>query len=450
MRAVDPTREYVAGGVVSWYASYRERLTALPLPIDDLTAELGDDIYERMLRDPQAGACIDVLRTGILEDGLSIRPAVDSADADGYDQAIELLGLVEQQLDDLETPLDDVLWDMLSALALGNRVAEEVYAYDTSYTGRTELVLRRLNVKPRANIAFVTDTFGNVVGLIGNEPGQQLLRGQLLNDEQRAHIIPRSKFAILSVRPTNNDPRGTSLLRPAYNAWWLKMQAWPEYLKYLSQFASPSLVGTTAPNAADEPVYDTAGNPTGEYQTPEEALLTRLLQFRNGTALALPSGATLDSLGSSGDGTPFLHAFELFDKQITKAILYQTLATEEATYGTRAQGDVHASILATLVRQTKRGIARMFRRDVLQQIVIANRGDGMRQLTPYATLANAETQDVTGMWTALAALARTDYLDPSQFPAIDELLNLPPRMATDAEVQPVPVEDVPDEDEDAQ
>jgi hypothetical protein len=427
-RPIDISKEYVVGGGLHWYGAYRDALTALPLPIDPLTAELGDDIYERMLRDPSCGAPVNVLRTAILEDGLQLRPAVDDMDADGYDESKAMLALCERQLGDLATSVDDVLWDMLLAIGLGNRVAEKVNGYDASYTGKTEVVLQRLNVKPRRNLAFVVDPFGNLTGFLGQEVGAPLLRGALLTADQIAQVLPRSKFAVFSFRPRDNDPRGETVLRPAYNPWWSKMQLWPDYLRYLAQFASPSIDGMVAENAADEPILDGNGVPTGQVLTAEQAYLSKLLAFRNGTAIARPFGSELNMLWSTSDGTAFLSGFEFFDKQATKGILYQTLSTEEASFGTRAQGTIHETVLETIIRQAKRSVCRMVFRDLLCQIVEVNAGADRRALTPRATLGDAETQNLPALWTAAAQLQRAGYFDGSQLPDVDELLNLPPRM----------------------
>jgi hypothetical protein len=67
--AVNPTQEYVsgAGGTsASWYA---HTLRAWPWSIDDLTADYGDDLYERMLHDAHIAASINVLKAAIIEDG---------------------------------------------------------------------------------------------------------------------------------------------------------------------------------------------------------------------------------------------------------------------------------------------------------------------------------------------------------------------------------------------
>jgi phage gp29-like protein len=134
-------------------------------------------------------------------------------------------------------------------------------------------------------------------------------------------------------------------------------------------------------------------------------------------------------LWSTGEGGAFLSGFEFFDKQAAKGILYQTLATEEASFGTRAQGSIHETILETIVRQAKRSVCRMAFRDILTGIVEANAGADKRRLTPRATLGDAETQNLPALWAAAAQLQRAGYFDGSQLPEVDELLNLPPRMA---------------------
>lgn len=415
----DLTRDIVAGGSLPSY--YDQARRALPPVIDDLTGELGDDLYERMLNDAQVAACINVLRSATLENGVVLRPAVDDADADGYDQSKELVARYERMLDGLELPLDDVLWDMLRALALGSRVAEQVYAYDSTYTGRSLLALQALKVKPRRATAFVVDPYGSVQGLLGAKPGQTAVSENAL--PSGAEVIERAKFAVFSFRPKDNDPRGSTLLRTAYNAWNLKQQIIPEWFKYLVQFASASLVGKTAPDALDS--LDADGN----IITPQQRMLNELLAFRNGTAIALAAGEDLDLLFSQGNGKAFLEAFAWCDKQITIAVTSQTRAMMESQFGSRADSETGQDLLDTFVRQLKKSVCAMMRRDVLSALVRYNDGARLLPLTPYASLGETEQQDLAGLMNAVAALNRASYLDPSQYAGIDEQLNLPPRVA---------------------
>lgn len=419
--SIDPHREYVAGG--TWVGAYTAA-RALPWAIDDVTRDLGDDLYEQLLRDPQVSACMTVLKASILEDGATLTSAVPDKDGDGFAQAAELVRFSEHALDEMETALDDVLWNLCDALAFGNKVAEEVYHLDRTFSGRQQLTLRALKVKPRKATAFVVDAYWNVLGLYGVRPGVGfgIAPSTIGDPTQHPAFLPRAKFCVTTFRPIDSDPRGTSILRPAYNAWWLKMQTWPEYLKYLVQFASPSLWGTTAEDAADVTDPDTA-----ETLTAEEAMLRTLIAARNGTAMVFPHGAQLNPLAVAGEGKAFLNAFDLYDRQITTAILTQTRATMEAENGSRADSETASDVLGTMVRQMKKSIQRALRRDVLRDLVRYNYGERLVSLTPNVTLGITEAEDVTALMTAIAGLQRVNYLDPSQFPAIDTRLNLPQR-----------------------
>jgi hypothetical protein len=437
--AVNPTQEYVsgAGGTsASWYA---HTLRAWPWSIDDLTADYGDDLYERMLHDAHIAASINVLKAAIIEDGLTVAPAVTEKAGTAADAtlAATIADLAERMFAEMDTPLDEVLWDMLSAVALGNRIAEQVYAIQP-FGGTLLLNLIALRVKPRQALAFVVDPFLRVQGLLAQLPGKPspVSQGSIVNPALLPNILPRGKFAVLSFRPKNGDPRGTSVLRPAYTAWNLKGQAQIEHLKYLVQFASPSLIGTTPANATRTPVLDSAGNIVpGKTIDPIENLKEALLAFRNGSAFAGPYGTIVKELFSSGDGSAFLHAFDRYNQDITLAILGQTLATGEGQHDSRAAATVHQDILDTMVRQAKRAVVRMLTFDVLRPWVIANWGEAALPLVPALTLGTTEAPDLSALMLAVASLEKAAWFTPSQKPEVDLLLNLPQRTQQETDLE---------------
>lgn len=420
-------REYVAGGGYDWYGPYRAR--SLPWAIDDLTSDFGDDLYERMVFDPQVSATLTVLKASILETGLQLAPAVEDDTADGRELAVEIADTLAVMLEDLPQALDDVLWDLLDALAYGNRVAEQVYEH-REVAGKSMLALARLKVKNRRATAFVVDAYWNVLGLLAVLPGNfsPMLSSVLLDPAQQPNLFPREKFAILTNRPKNADPRGTSVLRPAYSPWWDKQQIKPEYLKYLAQFAGPSLAGFTPENAQSMPADDSLGNPTGAaLVTPEQAMLTALLDFRNGTAAAFPFGAKVEPIEVQGEGDPFLKALAYHNLEIVRAILTQSLATGEGEHQARAAAQVHQDVLDTLIRQAKMSVVGMVQRDILRPLVLYNWGPAALPLVPRAQLGDTEGHDFAPVATAVAALERAGYLHPSQYPGVDEMLSLPAR-----------------------
>lgn len=429
--SADVRQEYVSAGFVSFYKNYPR---VLSWSIDDVSRDFGDDIYDRMLLDDQVSSVVGVLKTGILEDGVRLTPAVEDEDADGYALAAELVELCERALDETATAFDDVLWDLMSGMAYGNRVAEQVYHLEGAPSGRQELTLRNVMVTPRRSTAFLVDTYNNVLGLMGLVPGYAVpvQVGLILTDVQhQGNLLPREKFAVLTYRPKDGDPRGTSVLRPAFDAWWSKVQLAPEFIKFLTQFGAPSLIGHTAPEASEEPQLDADGNPTFDANgnplllNPEQQMLNALTAFRSGTALVFPDGADVRTLEILGDGNVYLKAFERYDRRITKAILYQTLATEEGQHQTRAAAGTHRDVLTTIIRQGKKSVRRLIRHDILRPLVRYNYGDAALPLVPHVSLGETEQEDLAGTLQALGYVGYT--VDASQFPGIDAMLSLPER-----------------------
>jgi phage gp29-like protein len=425
------TTEYVVGASPAWALT---GLRSLVWAFDDLTQEFGDDLYQTMLLDPVARAVVNTIIASVIEEGMTLSPAVADPATDGYAKAQEIVAFCTSVLNDLATPLDDVLWDMAGAIALGSRVAELVWARSGGL-----LVLQAVKVKPRRATAFVVDSYLNVRGLVGVQAGSGALAGTVLNTND---VLPREKFFVYSFRSVNGDPRGTSVLRPAYTPWQLKRNLYPEFFKYLAQFGSPSLWASAAEGAPDLLI-------DGETLTAVQALQQALLAYQNGSVLAVPYDTLIHVLEANvGGDNAFHNAFTHCDAQISMAVLHETLATLEAQHQARASSQVHQDTQQTIIRQIKRGLAGAFRRDVLRPLVAYNYGEQTAaDLTPATSLGSVEQNDLASMMSAVAQLARASYLDVSQLPGVDAMLNLPPRKNTPEPVDPAaqPQEDPTEE-----
>lgn len=427
--AADPTHEYVASVPDPWLAAFRQAIRALPFYVDALEAELGDDSYQRMLTDPQVSSSIDLLKASITEDEITFTPPeTPKGDAAAAARAAEITAFVQRVFNGLTTPLADVLWDMLDAIPFGARIAEEVYSVPAEGEDAGRMVLTALKPKPRQSVAFVVDAYLNIIGILGAKPGQaRVLGATTLTDGQREQLLPREKFAVLTWRPRNSDPRGSSQLRPAYNPWWIKQQEWPEFLKLLFQFATPIVYGT--------PAEEDRGNPeTGE--SAEDLLLKVLILLQNGSAVALRPGSQLDTIEAGEGGAAAFDAItELLNQEITKAILGSTRATMESEFGSRADSETSKSLFDSLVRAGRRTVAHMLQRDVVNQLVVLNFGRADLPLAPRVAVGGVEEEDKTPAWTAVASLERAGYIDPSQYQALDADIGLPPRTPEDVEAR---------------
>lgn len=447
---------YVSGGEYSWLAQY---LRSLPHYIDDATRDLGDDLYEQMLLDPQISSGIRLLKEEALANGVRLEPAVrppdptDSLNEPGLTADDPINGNIDQQKGDaalaqeitdfcqncllsIDRPLIEFLYEMLDGIALGNQVAEKVYTKPVRMgpSNALRIKLKSLKVKPRKATAFCVDAFMNVVGIFGMIPGMAypVLTGTAIVDPMGnvPNLLPRSKFAVFTWGSKAGDPRGSSLLRPAYNPWYLKRGVMAEYAKYLAQFASPSLMGFTPVGA--QPVYptDALGNiiPGAAPISPERAMLNSLLSFRNGTAAVFSGGSKVEPLQVPSDGSSFRQALMLFDQQITKCILCQTLATESGAHMTRAASQTHQDVLDLVVLHIKALLAAMIKMDILMPLVQINYGDdAAERLVPEVHLAEVLAHNWAKDAAAVAALTTSGYLDSSQFPDLDARLGLPKR-----------------------
>lgn len=405
----DLTKEYVAGGYGTSMRGFINRYyRTLPQYIDDTTRDLGADLYERMMNDAQVSSCVQLVKLAAIADGYTIRPAIDDRTDPNHQQASVIADYCIHCLENLPKPFNSFLYEMLDAIALGNKRAEKVYEADGG-----QLILKDIKAKPRWATSFVVDPFNNLVGLLPYEASGRSV--DTAND-----VVPREKFCILTFNPTDNDPRGHSILRPAYNSWNFKIQLWPEYLKYLAQFAGPSLVGTLPENAQKR-------TESGTTITPQEDMGNALEQFKNGSYIVLAHGSELDALNMQGEGASFRNAFDLLDRQIAKAILLQTLATEEGLHQTRAASEVHRGLLDFVVIHARQALEAMIEFDVLYHLVLLNFGpDAARKFTPKAIIGEAKKdwhRDVE----AVSKLMQAGYVDPGQLAALDERLQLPNR-----------------------
>src|SRR6185312_14913214 len=252
----DPRLEYVASGGYLWLNHY---LRSLPWYIDDIQRDFGNDIYERMLFDPAVFAAFNTLKSSILREGVSVLPAEDLKDPtappapsltgkrprQSSPLAHEIADFCRRNLENMKRPLESLCYEILDGAAFGNKIGEMIFNDPEidAKSGRIIQTLKVIKIKPRTSTAFVVDAYANVVGLLGLIPGQGypvIVQGLLGKPGDVPNMLPREKFCIFTWQPHDEDPRGSSCLRPAYTPWWFKQQNLGERLKFIVRFATPS------------------------------------------------------------------------------------------------------------------------------------------------------------------------------------------------------------------
>lgn len=436
LRPGDRKREYLSGGYNRTLSPLlTNAIQVLSRYQDDLNREFTDRAYDEMLRDPAVAASVDILKSLILSEPLRVVARVQDKKAADYEVSTRVAKFVEDQLRKMNRSPQAVLWEALDAIAYGSSLVEIVLE-DAVEENVPILRLKDLKTRSRSNYGLIVDRYFNVLGAVSTESGQQaagVYTGAVAPDPSQ--IVPREKFLLLVLQTKNSDPRGVSFLRPAWNAYYLKTQVWPAYLKFLVQFASPSLIAFTPEGAEDvEAVDDATGefirNPDGTIATisPEEDMLSTLLGFQTGTVAVLKGGSSVQLVQSQGQGEAFSAGIDLFDRQIAMAILKTARTLLEARNSSKADSESAADVTDVFVAGLREVVSTAFSKDVVYNLVKINLGPEIADAyAPDVTLKSMPKQDFAKAADAVGKLWTSKYLHSSQVSEADAMIGLPER-----------------------
>ena len=414
----DPTREYVWGGSYGWS---NQMYRYLPQGLDDLERDF-PEIYDKMLLDAKVQASVSTLKLSTLGQGVKLTSRKQDETDPEYDLAQEIVEFCQRNLDRLTTPLPNLLYELMDGMVFGHSIAEQVYEYPQTGPDKGKLCLKSIKVKPRRFLAFVVDEFYNVKGLTTTRQNYTV---EDPTNPMLGNLLARERFVIFAPFTRESDPRGKSILRSAYPAWWMKTQSWPEHIRYLAQFASPMLVGYTPEKARP---FTGQVNAQGVPLTAEDAMVNSLISARNGAVMSFPFGTKVEAISVGNGGQAFMESSRMFDEQISMAILLQTLATGEGIHQSRAASQTHKDVLNMLIGWLADTVAGVVEFDILRWLIAYNYSEELAdRLRPKASLRSTATEDLPSTAAAVAGLWSAGYLDESQVSGTDALLGLDKR-----------------------
>lgn len=307
---------------------------------DDLLSGGGFEIYERMQHDAQVKACLNIKKLSVLSRGWQVHPASDKPDD------IRAADFVRWCLEDMRGSVMDVLYNALDALAKGFSVAEINWKIIPSGNYAGMIGLDSIKSKDPSAFIFETDEFLNVKSV------KQLGRREI--------SLPPDKLLIYVHSPRYELPYGASDLKAAYRHWWSKDIILRFYNVYLEKYGSPTVLGAY-----------TRGTPKSQ----QADLLRVLDRIQQETALVLPDDIKIELLEAKRGGeNGYLQAVEYHDRQIAKAILGQTLTTDEGMrYGSFALAKVHLDVLRMTLEHIKRNLEEsVMREQLIRRLVSYN------------------------------------------------------------------------------
>lgn len=425
-QAADLTAEYAAGGLTSGLPDARQVLSRTT---EEVAVDFGGDrLWELMENDPTCSSALAAVVLAAVPSDVRITPVKEGNPDPDHEPDPEEAALVAEAQDAadlclaatamMETPAATMLLEMAAdALKYGSNLAELVYKGIEEGEYKGLLGMRAIKPKPRRAWQFVVDPYNNVVGyLVQTEAGPGFV------------VLPPEKFFVTAWGRRKGDPRGRTVFRPAFNAWNILTQLWPEFFYFLQRFASPGLVGTSAPDELSRPATSNGVPiPGAPDEPPEPAFLTEILKFQKGKAIALPHGADLKALETKASGDAFKGAIDLLKREMTQAIILAVRATMESQHGSKADSETAQDMLGLVINGVRNWLSREYRRQVLYQIMLVNRGKEVAdRSTPNCSLGDASQEDKGKLWEAYGYLVQSNApLTRSQHIKLQVMVGIP-------------------------
>jgi SPP1 gp7 family putative phage head morphogenesis protein len=314
-----------------------------PYNPDDLYQKSGDySIYEDMLKDDQVSVCMHIKKDLVIGSGWDIITSVDD------EQHAAIKKDLEQALGedpDSMSSIDDMLEELLSSYEFGFSLSEKLFKNRPDGS----LTLNTLKTRHPSTWLIHTDKHGNV------EKYEQRGRSSNLdiNPKSLIHYINNPKF---------QNPYGTSDLRAAYNAWFIKRQIVRYYGIFLEKAASPTPVAkydTSAPQEAITAIYDA------------------IKKFQSKTALVIPKAIEIEFLETKSEGQVYTRGINIFNMFIGRSLLIPDLLGfqgEETSGGSYSLGKHQMEVLFKHIQRRRTTLERLVNKHLICPIVVYNHG----------------------------------------------------------------------------
>lgn len=323
--------------------------------------ELAELIEER---DLHYLAVLATRRRQVSQLPITVVPADESGEAEADAE------LLRQWMKSKE--LEDEIFDMLDAVGKGFSVAEIIWE-----TSAHEWMPLRLEHKLPQWFRF------DIVS------GARLQR----QDEQLGWLdLEPAKFVTHLHRAKSGIPIRGGLARPVAWAWCFKSFGIRDWLRFIKVYGHPFRTGKYHPGASEDDI---------------EILYRAVRDIASDGAATIPESMQIDFVESTGTGVRadlYKDLLSAFDAYVSKAVLGQTLTTQEGDSGSYSLGQVHNEVRGDIERSDARQVAASLTNQLGRYIVLLNRGDPGRRGYPRFQIGREEEIDPKVVIEGLARL----------------------------------------------
>ena len=315
-------------------------------------------------RDPHYAAVLGVRKRAVS----GLEPAVEAASDD--DEDVERADAVRELA--RAPAFGALLDDCLDALGKGFSAVEIVW-------DRSGSAWRPARYEWRDPRFFVFD----------REDGRTL---RLLDEADSLRGVPLQpcKWIVHTPRLKSGLPGRGGLARLVALAYMVKAYALTDWTAFAEVFGMPLRLGRYEPGATESDVKE---------------LMRAVSHLGTDAAAVLPDSMQIEfaEAGSRTGGAELFERLAVYlDKQVSKAVLGQTMTADDGS--SRAQAEVHDAVRGDILRSDARQLADTLNRDLVRPFIDLNHGPRERGEYPRLLLPVPEPEDIEALTAALAKL----------------------------------------------
>lgn len=335
---------------------------------DQLRARKGNDIYQKMLRDPQVKSAFNLVVDIIISKKFRFEKPDDS----------ELQKKIEEFFyfnieSSLRGEWKQAMRSIMMAKAYGFSVSEKIFCVDT-FKGKEHWLLSGIKSKPYNTFVFIQDPYGNVVRL-EQENGSGRVK------------LNKDKFIIHVMYPELDPIYGESDLRSAYRPFWEKDNILKMRNIYVEKMAGGFIVATPGENAASLSASESA------------QFLNSLKRVAAGTAMTMPQGweAKIEQAVST---TVFDESIAHCDKQIAKSLLVPNLLgfSEQGASGSFAQSRTQSDTFSKVISSQSDQLADVLNEQLFRELAWWNFGVKEFPRFTFEDFNDEEKREIANSW----------------------------------------------------
>lgn len=318
---------------------------------DDLVASkaMRVKVYQDMLRDPYIKAGLSIKKLSVVRLPNEILPATDS------EEDKKISEFVADQLECMETPWFDLLWNILNAVDVGYSIAEMNYKVVEKGKWQGKIGLSTVKGKDPYFFSFRINQRGDIATVI-----QRVGNIWAPNSMLPHHEFPPEKFLVASFQQLYNNPYGSSDLRAAYRAFFIKDWAWKFRSIFMEKWGMPTVMGQYPPGMSEERRQQLEGV---------------LDSIQNDTVVTIPADIKIELLrvATTANQQEYERAIQDLNKEILVGLIGSFLGVDEGhKTGSRASGQVHMQVSKLFIESLVTTIQEVVNRQLIRRLVDMN------------------------------------------------------------------------------